>query len=516
MSGHRSGAALRACMLVVLLATHAVASAALVDAIEYYHAGLDHYFVTSIPDEIAKLDSGFFSGWQRTGEHFTVFDAATSTAGATGVCRFYGNPAFGLDSHFYSASPAECAAVQQKFPDAWLLESNNVFQVLLPNTTTGACPANSVPIYRAWNGRADSNHRYTTSAAILQSMVAMGYVAEGYGPASLPVAMCSPTGSTGPSGPVPVCTLSANNPNPITGQSIIIVSDCTGSPTSYAWTGCSSTSLSCTATSATAGVITYSLVATNANGSSAPARLDIPWRPPSNPLPAPQCTLGYTSQTDPPQIGNTLLLNASCSGAPTSYVWTGCPSASSTCYVAESATGPHTYTVVATNEGGPSVPVSITLYWVDVQPPAPDFCVAYSPVLRTTMPFTSNRAISARYTDGPGFAANGVWLVSFTIPANTTATSVRIAGAEFNGPPTLREATLSRAACDFRSVDPSGANGPVGRTTGNSITMVFSIGGSGGLQPGQTYYVAIRNRAPDGTLTCSAQRCDAFLDLSVH
>jgi hypothetical protein len=39
-----------------------------------------------------------------------------------------------------------------------------------------------VPVYRVWNQRFDSNHRYTTSTAIRDQMVARGGVAEGYGP----------------------------------------------------------------------------------------------------------------------------------------------------------------------------------------------------------------------------------------------------------------------------------------------------------------------------------------------
>src|SRR3954447_15418018 len=101
----------------VLAASLALASpsmAALVDAIEFYNASLDHYFVTISPDEISKLDTGFFVGWQRTGLNFKVIDPASPTAGDTPVCRFYGTPAAGLDSHFYAALPSECDEVAQK------------------------------------------------------------------------------------------------------------------------------------------------------------------------------------------------------------------------------------------------------------------------------------------------------------------------------------------------------------------------------------------------------------------
>jgi len=45
-----------------------------------------------------------------------------------------------------------------------------------------------VPIYRVFNQRKDANHRYTTSTAIRDQMVAKGGVAEGYGPNA--VALC--------------------------------------------------------------------------------------------------------------------------------------------------------------------------------------------------------------------------------------------------------------------------------------------------------------------------------------
>ena len=71
----------------------------------------------------------------------------------------------------------------------------------LPNTTTGACPAGTVPVYRLWNQRFDSNHRFTTDPVVKAQMVARGYVAEGYGPDA--VSMCaSSVGQPDPQFPV--------------------------------------------------------------------------------------------------------------------------------------------------------------------------------------------------------------------------------------------------------------------------------------------------------------------------
>jgi hypothetical protein len=63
-----------------------------------------------------------------------------------------------------------------------LLEASEVFQMDLPDPITGACPNGGVPIHRVFNQRRDANHRYTTSIAIRNQMVARGGIAEGYGP----------------------------------------------------------------------------------------------------------------------------------------------------------------------------------------------------------------------------------------------------------------------------------------------------------------------------------------------
>lgn len=145
--------------------------------VEYYHAGLDHYFVTADAGELAALDDGHVKGWKRTGQTMGVAAAPYDAAGA--VCRFYLPPASG-DSHFYSASAQECADVGAKFP-SFVLESEAVFAAALPDRATGACATGMLPVYRLWNARADSNHRYTADPAIRAAMIARGYVAEGYG-----------------------------------------------------------------------------------------------------------------------------------------------------------------------------------------------------------------------------------------------------------------------------------------------------------------------------------------------
>ena len=184
-----------ACTLAATVALAATPVRA-VTVVEYYNAALDHYFITPLANEIDALDSGRKVGWGRTGLVFDAFaaPAAAGSARVSPVCRFYIPPIHG-DSHFLSASPAECDAVRAKVltdPNfsGYLEETSAEFYIALPDAATGDCPAGTTPVYRLWNRRADSNHRYTADRATRDAMIGRGYASEGYGP--LGVAMCTP------------------------------------------------------------------------------------------------------------------------------------------------------------------------------------------------------------------------------------------------------------------------------------------------------------------------------------
>jgi len=184
----------RRCIVGLALTCAAlVAGAQPVTVIEFYNPTLDHYFISSLQPDIDALDSGHFFGWSRTGLTFQGFaDQASGGPGVNPVCRFYIPPP--ADSHFFSAVPAECAAVLAKIPvdpnySGFIYETPNAFYIAVPDFTTGACPAGTIPVYRLWNQRVDSNHRYTADPATKALMLAKGYVAEGYGPDA--VIMCT-------------------------------------------------------------------------------------------------------------------------------------------------------------------------------------------------------------------------------------------------------------------------------------------------------------------------------------
>jgi len=158
---------------------------------EFYHLGLRHYFITADATEKQALDTGVHSGWVRTGESFKAYAKGSRPDGSVDpVCRYYSPPfietdfgvfPLGVDSHFLSADAAECYSVRRGCCGPWELENDNAFQIDLPDKATGACPGGTIPVYRLWNQRPDSNHRYTTSVAIKAEMRAAGYLAEGYG-----------------------------------------------------------------------------------------------------------------------------------------------------------------------------------------------------------------------------------------------------------------------------------------------------------------------------------------------
>jgi hypothetical protein len=158
-----------------------------VPVIEYFYAAFDHYFMTSNPDEIRKLDNEGPTGWVRTGLQFNAY--AAPNANSAPVCRFFSVVFAPKSSHFFTAFASECATRQAD--SAWILESSDAFDIAIP-AADGSCAEGFSPIYRLYNnGQGGApNHRYTTDLAAREQMIAQGWVPEGLGPNA--VEMCSP------------------------------------------------------------------------------------------------------------------------------------------------------------------------------------------------------------------------------------------------------------------------------------------------------------------------------------
>jgi hypothetical protein len=155
-----------------------------VDVVEFYNATLDHYFISSLAADIQALDSGALKGWSRTGLSFKAYDGPTPARAPCAGSTF--PPRKGLALLLRLAR-----GVRRGRPEVsgFSYESPSVMHVGLPDLATGACGPGMAPVYRLWNNRADSNHRYTADAAVRSAMVAKGYIPEGYG--SEGVAMCA-------------------------------------------------------------------------------------------------------------------------------------------------------------------------------------------------------------------------------------------------------------------------------------------------------------------------------------
>jgi Repeat of unknown function (DUF5648) len=173
----------RACMSLLTLAAMVVptAHAGTVRAVEYYHQFLEHFFVTASAAEIEALDDRVIPGWLRTGQRYRVHDDPAPDRSP--VCRFTTGAFAGKSTHFYTASAAECVALQAN-PD-WVYEGV-VFHVRMPDAA-GACPTGTTAVERLYNaGRGGApNHAYTVDPAKRDSLVALGDPSEG-------VAFCAP------------------------------------------------------------------------------------------------------------------------------------------------------------------------------------------------------------------------------------------------------------------------------------------------------------------------------------
>ncbi len=169
----------------------------IVSVVEYYNAGLKHFFITADPGEINALDAGAFGGvWKRTGQEFPAWDLVGAPADTVPVCRFFGTDKYrsdgsriGANGHFYTADPAECEFVKTGWPaiasdgmsyPAWTFE-NYAFAVKLrlPPQQGGLCPAGTQNLYRAYNMGmgGEPNHRYSTDGNLLGNMG--GWATEG-------------------------------------------------------------------------------------------------------------------------------------------------------------------------------------------------------------------------------------------------------------------------------------------------------------------------------------------------
>lgn len=155
-------------------------------ALEFYHPALRHYFLAAGQDEIDILLNGP-GGWLHTGHSFKVFRTIPpdTFSVVAPVCRFYGAPAGGPNSHFFTASASECDIVKRS--PGWFYEGIGFHA--RPVDGSGRCPDGWLSVNRAYNqgaARNDSNHRFMTSDSEWRLMETQGWALEGVVMCALP------------------------------------------------------------------------------------------------------------------------------------------------------------------------------------------------------------------------------------------------------------------------------------------------------------------------------------------
>ena len=149
-----------------------------IDVIEFHNARDGQYFITSDSREIDLLDAGALGpDWSRTGASFRAWPTDHAPDGALPVCRFFGTPGVGPNSHFYTAYEYECVIVRTN-PN-WI-EEGVTFRARLP--IQGACDSGDTTVLRLWKANETvvaSRHRYVVDRALADQMQRDGWVLEG-------------------------------------------------------------------------------------------------------------------------------------------------------------------------------------------------------------------------------------------------------------------------------------------------------------------------------------------------
>jgi hypothetical protein len=147
------------------------------EVIEYNIPASNKYFITSRTDEKAQLDARP-TMFVRTGQKFSV-PAKKVYGNVFDVYRFYA-PAPGAQSHVFVDQQDHTLITS--LPNTGLVDEGPDFGSIKPDNA-GSCPSWAPKkVYRSYHNTAvvsQRNHRYSTSLATHNAMIAQGWVNEG-------------------------------------------------------------------------------------------------------------------------------------------------------------------------------------------------------------------------------------------------------------------------------------------------------------------------------------------------
>ena len=294
------------CLGLLLLAARPLGAATL-DAVEYYNAALDHYFVTASANEIEKLDAGMFVGWQRTSYVFKVFDPVDARRRRVArlpllrqagrrtrlaflfrvACRMRGS-APALSRRLARGDRKRVRRVAAESADGTVSRHERPGLSHLEQASRFQPPVHDRSRRAAGNDRARLCRRGLRTGSDARSRCARHRMD------SRAPSCCQPA------------SLSASNSTPNVGATIVLTATCTNAPTTFTWTGCVSSTATCSATSSAVGQVAYTVVARNARGSERAGERQRQLA--SARRRRPKCTLSRTSQTDPPVVNAVVVL----------------------------------------------------------------------------------------------------------------------------------------------------------------------------------------------------------------
>jgi hypothetical protein len=148
----------------------------LVNVTEFFHPTLNHYQLAVGDTERGTLTS---TGWIATGDTFRALGQA-SCYGGVNVFRFTRALGKRRGSRFLTTDTAECGLVR-KSSAVWR-PLDVPFYATVPDGGRCQTVDGALAVFRAYNGREtfnDMNHRYTTSFATYNAMIAQGWKGEG-------------------------------------------------------------------------------------------------------------------------------------------------------------------------------------------------------------------------------------------------------------------------------------------------------------------------------------------------
>ena len=168
-----------------------------------------------------------------------------------------------------------------------------------------------------------------------------------------------------------------------------------------------------------------------------------------------------------------------------------------------------------TDTGAPPAPAPDT---EDTTPPT--LCAAWRDRIEVELPWGTGEVYTRELAGG--FGPDTVLVGRVVVPETAQDSHGAYGGAyvaEYDGPATWRDIRLSRFPCDFRDVDETGEAGPISAGAGTAAAAFFTVGSTGGpypaLQPGEVWYVNVRNWNPDtGKPSCARPTCDAVFTVN--